>query len=79
VNALAFTPDGRTLISGEEDGSIILYDATNAAVRTTLRGHRSSVRSVRVSADGRRLVSASTDLTALVWDLGRILEADGSK
>jgi WD40 repeat protein len=79
VNGLAFTPDGRTLVSGEEDGSIVLYDAASAAVRATLRGHLSGVRAVRVSADGRRLVSASTDLTALVWDLGRILEAGGSE
>ena len=71
VNALAFTPDGRTLISGEENGSIVLYDASNAAVRATLRGHLNSVRAVCVSTNGRRLVSASTDLTALVWDLRR--------
>jgi WD40 repeat protein len=78
VNALAFTPDGRTLISGEEDGSIVFYDASSAAVRATLRGHLSGVRAVHVSADGRRLVSASTDLTALVWDLAGVLEGRGA-
>ena len=33
VNAVAFTPDGRTLISGEESSSIVLYDASNSRVR----------------------------------------------
>ena len=47
VNALAFTPDGRTLITGEENGTIVLYDAATAAVRATLRGHLNSVRAVR--------------------------------
>jgi WD40 repeat protein len=78
VNALAFTPDGRTLISGEENGSIVLYDASNATVRATLRRHLNSVRAVCVSPDGRRLVSASTDLTALVWDLAGTLEGRGA-
>jgi WD40 repeat protein/beta-lactamase regulating signal transducer with metallopeptidase domain len=75
VNAVAFTPDGRTLISGEESGSIVLYDASNSRVRATLRGHLNGVRAVCVSPDGRRFVSASADLTALVWDLSQALES----
>ncbi|HKI38872.1 MAG TPA: M56 family metallopeptidase, partial [Mycobacterium sp.] len=78
VNALAFTPDGRTLISGEENGSIVLYDESNAAVRATLRGHLNRVRAVCVSTNGRLLVSASNDLTALVWDLARAIEGRGA-
>ena len=74
VNALAFTPDGRTLISGEQNGSIVLYDVSNASVRATLRGHESGVRALGVSSDGRRLVSASMDLTGLIWDLPRAIE-----
>jgi WD40 repeat protein len=73
VNALVFTPDGKALVSGEESGSIVVYDASNAKVRATLRGHLRSVRALSVSRDGRRLVSASTDLTALVWDLASAL------
>ncbi len=76
VNSLAFTPDGRALISGEMDGSIVIYDAATADVRATLRGHQNEVRAVSVSADGRRLVSASTDLTGLVWDLARFAKGD---
>ena len=74
VNALAFTPSGRTLISGEENGSIVLYDVSNASVRATLRGHQSGARALGVSSDGRRLVSASMDLTGLIWDLPAALE-----
>ena len=77
VNALAFTADGRTLISGEENGSIVIYDVSNAAVRATLRGHKNAVRAVCVSTNGKRLVSASTDLTALVWDLAGVIEGRG--
>ncbi len=62
------------MISGEENGSIVIYDASNAAVRATLRGHKNSVRAVCVSTNGKRLVSASTDLTALVWDLAGVIE-----
>ena len=73
VNALAFTPDGRTLITGEDNGTVVLYDAVTAAVRATLRGHLNRVGAVSVSSDGRRLASAGSDLTALVWDLDRAL------
>ena len=73
VNALAFTPDGRTLITGEDNGMVVLYDTVTAAVRATLRGHLNGVSAVSVSSDGRKLGSASMDLTALVWDLNRVL------
>jgi hypothetical protein len=35
----------------------------------TFSGHRGEVRSLSFSADGRRLASASTDSTVLIWDL----------
>ena len=73
-DALAFTPDGRTLISGEGNGSIVLFDVSTASVRATLRGHQSSVRALGVSSDGRRLVSAGMDLTGLIWDLSGAIE-----
>ena len=48
----------------------------------TLKGHRSSVKAVVVSPDGRQAVSGSADNTLKVWDLtsGReVGEAEGSR
>src|SRR5260221_14434888 len=45
------------------------------ALQRTLRGHANSVRSASFSPDGRRIVTASFDGTARVWDseTGRLL------
>ncbi len=57
----------------------MIYDVSNAAVRATLRGHKNAVRAVCASTNGKRLVSASLDLTALVWDLAEVIEVRGGK
>lgn len=69
VNSIVFSPDGRHLLAGEKDGAIRVYDVATARLVNTLQGHYGEVRSVAVSADGRILASASTDTTALMWDL----------
>lgn len=40
----------------------------SSQVRLTLRGHSNTVTDVTVSADGKRLATASADTTARVWD-----------
>jgi WD40 repeat protein len=73
VHSVAFTPDGRFIMTAEHDGSVVVYDVHEGTRRARLEGHLGQVRSVAVSGDGRRLVSASSDLTGLVWDLTGIL------
>jgi WD40 repeat protein len=36
INAVAFSPDGKTLAAGREDGSVLIYDATTGHLRRTL-------------------------------------------
>ncbi len=63
-----FSPDGRTVASGSEDGSVRLWDARTGAALTEPMRHKAVVRDVCFNRDGRRLVSASEDGTAQVWD-----------
>ena len=44
-------------------------DAPGGALVRTLAGHRSSVKGVAVTPDGKRVVSVSLDRTLKVWDL----------
>ncbi len=53
-------------------GSILLLDPlTGKQARPPLTGHSASVFAVDFSSDGSRLVSASWDKTAIVWDLSK--------
>jgi WD40 repeat protein len=75
--ALAFSPDGRTLATGDRNGLVVLWEVATGHARRRLAGHRSGVQSLSFTPDGRLLASGSADLTALVWDLsGR---ADGAR
>lgn len=59
VTALVFTPDGRHLVSAGHDGSVRVREAGFLQVRRCLPAHQEWVRSVDVSRDGARVVSAN--------------------
>jgi WD40 repeat protein len=60
VQSFAFSPDGRRIVCGA---------GTGEALGTPLQGHTASVRSVVISSDGHRFVSASWDKTMRVWGM----------
>ncbi|GCB21817.1 vegetative incompatibility protein HET-E-1 [Aspergillus awamori] len=68
VWSVAFSPDGRTLASGSDDGAIKLWDTATGTEQQTLTGHSDSVWSVAFSPDGRTLASGSDDKTIKLWD-----------
>jgi WD40 repeat protein len=69
IGALAFTPDGKTLISGSRDTTIKFFDVPQMTETRTLKGHSGWVRALAVSPDGAVLASASDDQTIKLWDI----------
>jgi WD40 repeat protein len=65
---LAFSPDGRTLAVGYQNGSIGLWDVATGQLKKTLSGHRRYVLGLLFSPDGRMLVTGGGDHTARLWD-----------
>jgi WD40 repeat protein len=69
VLSVAFSPDGRHIVSGSEDRTVRLWDAWDVkAPSRVLRGHDDVVTSVMYSLDGEHIASGSLDMTVRVWN-----------
>ncbi|KAG1866019.1 quinon protein alcohol dehydrogenase-like superfamily [Suillus subluteus] len=69
VYALAWTKDGKTLISGSSNNSIRTWDTTKWEQTALLDEHTECVFAIAISPNGRILASASYDNTARLWNL----------
>ena len=67
VNTVAFSPDGKVLVSASGDHSATL-ECHYRGLETDTRAHSGSVNTVAFSPDGKILASASWDNTVRLWD-----------
>ena len=68
VNSVAFSRDGKQIVSGSQDKSVRVWDASMGHELTVLKGHTNVVYSVAFSPDGKQIVSSSCDKSIRVWD-----------
>ena len=68
TRCLTFSPDGRTLALGTDDGTIRLWDMPGCHERSVIPAHDAVVRSIAFSADGQRLVSTGQDAKIMLSD-----------
>ncbi|GAB1543318.1 hypothetical protein NUACC21_59920 [Scytonema sp. NUACC21] len=61
MNAIAFTPDGQTLVSGSDDTSVHIWDLKTGKWLYTFAGQAEAVLSVAISPDGQIIASGSVD------------------
>jgi len=67
--AMAFSPDGKLLAAAGGDRTVRLYETASWKEVGSLRGHADVVTDVSFSADGSKLLSASWDNSAVLWDV----------
>ena len=67
VTALAFSLDGKLLISGSEDHTINVWELSTGKLLTTLEGHTDAVNTLTISPEGETLISGSSDTDIRVW------------
>ena len=69
VLSVAYSPDGRNLVSADWDGHIRIWDVATGALLKTIEGHKKGVPSLFYSSDGTTLISGSWDNTIRIWDV----------
>ncbi|MFQ5844689.1 MAG: WD40 repeat domain-containing protein, partial [Planctomycetota bacterium] len=73
ISAVAFSPDGRLLVSGGRSGisgaPLLLWDVEANAVIRSLHGHRTQIHAVAFSPDGRLVASGTTGRSLWLWDV----------
>jgi WD40 repeat protein len=73
VTSVAFSPDGRWLVTGSYDRGVRVWRTSDGTLARTLSGHQGTVWSVAVSPDGERVASGGEDRNVRLWRL-----ADGA-
>jgi Tol biopolymer transport system component len=72
VSVVAFSPDGKYILTGSRDYTLTLWDVSTGREIRTFEGHSDWVDAVAFSPDGRYVVSAGEDVR--VWDISSGME-----
>ena len=69
VYSVAFSPDGRYVLSGSVDNTLKLWEVSTGREVRSFKGHIDWVFSVAFSLDGRYVLSGSRDYTLKLWEV----------
>ena len=68
ITSAAWSHDGKSILTGSFDQSIIAWDVHSHQMIMRMDGHKDRIRCVSISEDGRFYISGSNDKTAKIWD-----------
>ena len=71
VCSLTFSPDGKTLASGDDGGTIKFWHVTSGKELASFTGHAGEVLCLAISADGKVLASGGHDKKIKLWDTAK--------
>ncbi|PZS32545.1 MAG: hypothetical protein DLM61_06675, partial [Pseudonocardiales bacterium] len=70
---VSYSPDGKTLATGSDDKTVVLWNVTDPTHGTTvghpITGHINFIYTVGFSPDSETLASGGRDHTVLLWQL----------
>jgi WD40 repeat protein len=69
VRAIAFSPDGKTLLTGDYQGRLIWWptDADQPEPARSVEAHQGWIRAMVVTSDGKQVITCGNDLLIKVW------------
>lgn len=79
ASSVVFSPDGKTILSGSWDKTLILWDVENGQSLRSFQGHEKRIYDVAFSPDGQRVMAGGFDDDSrgelILWDVetGQIL------
>ncbi|MDE0316149.1 MAG: WD40 repeat domain-containing protein [Candidatus Poribacteria bacterium] len=70
VSTLAFSPDGKILLTGSKDGTIRAWDSITGRQQFACPGHTSEISEIAISDNGNTLISVHSQKNQLLhWDI----------
>jgi len=69
VYAVAWSPDGEVLISGDSDGRLRWWEVSSGACVRVQEAHQGTINALKVSPDGMKLASCGNDGAIVLWDV----------
>jgi len=72
VSRYTFSPHSKVLASGDENGTIALWDTETGKNLSNLTRHTKRISALAFSADSKTLASGSYDGTIFLWDTEKL-------
>lgn len=69
VWSIAFTPDGKRLAMGIDDGTVKIWDVANRRLDSTMPVHPGPVWTTTISSDGQLMATGHDDGSVHLWDV----------
>jgi WD40 repeat protein len=69
IDAVAFSPDGRLVVSGSWAHTIKVWDLETKELVQNLSEHSGWIKSIAITPDGKNLISGSADKSIKIWNL----------
>jgi len=68
VNAVAYSPDGLSVLTGLASGDVVMWDAATGSLLRRFSEHSKAVTGLAFLPGGAQVLSSSRDGSVIVWD-----------